>query len=61
MSEGEKSLTGGNLIEMFPGQTLKPGSKEKIHHTMSDAVMTELKAELEKAMRRLKVRANIRE
>ena len=39
---------GGNLIEMFPGQTLKPGSKEKIHHTMSDAVMTELKAELER-------------
>jgi sugar phosphate isomerase/epimerase len=37
---------GGNLIEMFPGQTLKPGSKEKIHHTMSEAAIAELKAEL---------------
>ncbi|NBN95073.1 MAG: sugar phosphate isomerase/epimerase, partial [Verrucomicrobia bacterium] len=37
---------GGNLIEIFPGQTVKPGSKEKTHHSMSDATMAEIKAEL---------------
>ena len=39
---------GGNLIEMFPGQAIKPGAKEKIHHTMSEAAMAEVKAELER-------------
>ena len=36
---------GGNMIEFYPGQILKPGSKEKVHHTMSEASMAELKAE----------------
>ncbi len=36
---------GGNMIEFFPGQILKPGSKVKVHHTMSDEAMAELKAE----------------
>ena len=36
---------GGNMIEFFPGQTLKPGSKDKVHHTMSESAMAELKAE----------------
>ncbi|MEI6177603.1 MAG: sugar phosphate isomerase/epimerase [Verrucomicrobiota bacterium] len=36
---------GGNVIEFFPGQILKPGSKDKVHHTMSEAAMNELKAE----------------
>ena len=36
---------GGNMIEFFPGQLLKPGSTEKVHHTMSDAAIAELKAE----------------
>jgi sugar phosphate isomerase/epimerase len=36
---------GGNMIEFYPGQILKPGSKEKVHHTMSEALMAELKAE----------------
>jgi len=39
---------GGNLIELFPGQTLKKGSKEKTNHTMSDAAFTEMKAELDR-------------
>ena len=39
---------GGNMIEFFPGQTLKPGSKDKVHHTMSDALIAELKAECER-------------
>jgi sugar phosphate isomerase/epimerase len=37
---------GGNLIEFYPGQVLQPGSSEKVHHTMSDAAMAQLKAEL---------------
>jgi sugar phosphate isomerase/epimerase len=37
---------GGNVIEFYPGQTLKPGSKDKVHHTMSDTAFAELKAEL---------------
>ena len=36
---------GGNLIELFPGQLLKPGSTEKVGHTMSAEAMAELKAE----------------
>lgn len=36
---------GGNMIEFYPGQILKPGSKDKVHHTMSEALMAELKAE----------------
>ncbi len=29
--------SGGNVIELFPGQVLQPGSKVKVHHTMSVA------------------------
>jgi sugar phosphate isomerase/epimerase len=36
---------GGNMIEFYPGQVLKPGSKDKVHHTMSESAMAELKAE----------------
>ena len=36
---------GGNMIEFYPGQTLKPGSGEKVHHNMSAAAMKELQAE----------------
>jgi len=36
---------GGNVIEFYPGQTLKPGSKEKVHHNMPDAARAELLAE----------------
>ena len=36
---------GGNMIEFYPGQILKPGSKDKVHHTMSESAMAELKAE----------------
>ena len=36
---------GGNMIEFYPGQILKPGSTEKVGHTMSEAAMAELKAE----------------
>jgi sugar phosphate isomerase/epimerase len=39
---------GGNVIELFPGQSVKPGSKEKTHHSMSDATMAEIKAELDR-------------
>lgn len=39
---------GGNMIEFYPGQVLKPGSKDKVHHTMSEATMAELKAECER-------------
>jgi sugar phosphate isomerase/epimerase len=39
---------GGNLIEFYPGQILKPGSKEKIHHTMSAESIAELQAELKR-------------
>ena len=39
---------GGNLIEFFPGQTLKLGSKDKVHHRMSETAMAELKAECER-------------
>ena len=36
---------GGNLIEFYPGQKMKPGSDVKVHHTMSDADREELLAE----------------
>ena len=36
---------GGNMIEFYPGQTLKPGSPDKVGHTMSPAAMAELQAE----------------
>jgi sugar phosphate isomerase/epimerase len=36
---------GGNMIEFYPGQVLKPGSQDKVHHTMSESAMAELKAE----------------
>jgi sugar phosphate isomerase/epimerase len=36
---------GGNVIEFYPGQILKPGSAEKVGHTMSEASMNELKSE----------------
>ncbi|MEO0016846.1 MAG: hypothetical protein RLZZ522_129 [Verrucomicrobiota bacterium] len=36
---------GGNVIEFFPGQVLKPGVPDKVGHTMSEAAMAELKAE----------------
>ena len=36
---------GGNMIEFYPGQILKPGSTNKVHHTMSAAMLDELKAE----------------
>jgi sugar phosphate isomerase/epimerase len=39
---------GGNLIEIFPGHTLKPGSKDKTNHNMSDAAFAEMKAELDR-------------
>ena len=39
---------GGNLIEFYPNQVLKPGSKEKVHHTMSAESMAELQAELKR-------------
>lgn len=39
---------GGNLIELFPGHTLKPGSKLKTHHSMSAETMAEIKAELDR-------------
>lgn len=36
---------GGNMIEFYPGQVLKPGSTEKVGHTMSAAAIDELLAE----------------
>jgi sugar phosphate isomerase/epimerase len=39
---------GGNMIEFYPGQLLKPGSKDKVHHSMSETAMAELKAECER-------------
>lgn len=38
---------GGNMIEFYPGQILKPGSTDKVGHTMSETAMQELKAECE--------------
>lgn len=39
---------GGNIIEIFPGQTLKPGSDVKTHHSMQEENILELLAECEK-------------
>jgi len=39
---------GGKVIELFPGQTLKPGSKTKLDHHVSDDVIAEVKAECAK-------------
>lgn len=36
---------GGNMIEFYPGQRLKPDSKIKVHHTMSEEARLELVAE----------------
>ena len=36
---------GGNMIEFYPGQVLKPGSADKVGHTMSAEAMASLKAE----------------
>ncbi len=33
---------GGNVIEFYPGQTMKPGSDIKVHHTMSEEARKEL-------------------
>jgi sugar phosphate isomerase/epimerase len=33
------------VIEFYPGQVLKPGSQDKVHHTMSETALAELKAE----------------
>src|SRR5262245_66554303 len=40
---------GVKYIEIYPGQTLKPGSKEKMHRTMSDEVIAEVKKKLDDA------------
>lgn len=36
---------GGNMIEIYPGQKMKPNSDVKIHHTMAEEAMVELLAE----------------
>lgn len=36
---------GGNMIEIYPGQKMKPGSDVKIHHTMPEEAIVELLAE----------------
>jgi len=36
---------GGNMIEFYPGQKMKPDSDVKVHHTMSEEAMKELLAE----------------
>jgi sugar phosphate isomerase/epimerase len=36
---------GGNMIEFYPGQKMKPGSEDSVGHGMSESAMTELKAE----------------
>jgi sugar phosphate isomerase/epimerase len=36
---------GGNMIEFYPGQVLKPGSTAKVSHTMSESALSELQAE----------------
>lgn len=37
---------GVKYLEIFPGQTLKPDSKEKIHRTMSDDTIAAIKQKL---------------
>lgn len=39
---------GGNLIEFYPGQSLKPGSDVKVNHSMTEELMNELKAECDR-------------
>jgi sugar phosphate isomerase/epimerase len=39
---------GGKIIEIYPGQTLKPGSDVKVHHTMPEEAIVELLAECER-------------
>ena len=39
---------GGNMIEFYPGQILKPGSKIKVHHTMPEDARKELMAECDR-------------
>lgn len=39
---------GGNIIEIYPGQVMKPGSDVKIHHTMPEEAIVELLAECER-------------
>lgn len=36
---------GGNMIEFYPGQKLKPGSDVKVHHSMPEEEMKDLLAE----------------
>lgn len=36
---------GGNMIEFYPGQVLKPGSADKVGHDMSESVLKELQAQ----------------
>jgi len=36
---------GGNIIEIYPGQIMKPGSAIKIHHTMTEEAIVEFLAE----------------
>ena len=36
------------MLFRSPGQAVKPGAKEKTHHSMTDATMAEIKAELER-------------
>ncbi len=36
---------GGNMVEIYPGQILKPGSTVKVHHTMPEESIVELLAE----------------
>jgi sugar phosphate isomerase/epimerase len=36
---------GGNMIEFYPGQKMKPDSDVKVHHTMSEEARKELLAE----------------
>lgn len=40
--------TGGKVIELFPGQTMRAGSDTKVHHTMSEAALAELRAECDR-------------
>ena len=39
---------GGNMIEFYPGQKMKPDSEMKVHHTMPEDAMKELLAECER-------------
>lgn len=39
---------GGNMIEIYPGQKMKPDSDVKVHHTMSEEAIVELLAECER-------------